>query len=226
MIPLPDSEASILIVEENEYHGLLMERQIAQRLENSRVVLARCADEALRFARTQPFDIAIVDFVLSDCDGLALLRSLNQIDPKLAIVVVAEELTEARTKEIFKCGCREILIKDNSFYSVVPRMIAGLHCRKMMIDRNHAGRPRETRPYRTGLDLLHRELAAPLNAILAAAEDILDRTNLVDNELAERVKTIQQSALSIKSSLSGSPGRFQSAPTDEKLELVEAVKSR
>jgi DNA-binding NarL/FixJ family response regulator len=206
MIPLSDSEASILIVEENEYHGLLMERQIAQRLDHSRVVLARCADEALRIARSQPFDIAIVDFVLSECDGLALLRSLNQIDPKLTIVVVAEDLTEASTREVFRCGCKEILIKDHSFYSVVPRMIAGLYHRKKMIG---ARERRDARLHVESFQFLHRELTVPLDNILAAAEAILGRTKLLDNDLTERVRSIHQSALSIKSSLSGTVGPEQ-----------------
>ena len=69
MVHVPESEPRILIVEENEYHGLLMERQIARRMEGSTVVIARCADEALRYARHQDFDVAVVDFVLGDCDG-------------------------------------------------------------------------------------------------------------------------------------------------------------
>ena len=104
MVYVPDSEPRILIIEENEYQGLLMERQIARRMEGSTVVIAGCADDALRYARLQKFDVAVVDFVLGDCDGLTLLRSLHQIDPDLAVIVVAEDVTETITREVFKSG--------------------------------------------------------------------------------------------------------------------------
>jgi ActR/RegA family two-component response regulator len=213
MVPLPDSEARILIVEENEYHGLLMERGIARRLDGSLVALARSADEAMRLARQQPFDIAVVDFVLADRDGLGLLCSLHQLDPDLAIIVITEDLSESIAKEVFRCGCQELLIKDSTYYAVVPRMAAGLYQRQRL--RRQAkhligGRGRidmRRSRQRFPADLCH-ELKGPLETILRTAKQILDDTGLEDNDLTERIRAIQDSAMRISSSFErfGKPG--------------------
>ena len=206
MVHVPESEPRILIVEENEYHGLLMERQIARRMEGSTVVIARCADEALRYARHQDFDVAVVDFVLGDCDGLALLRSLNQIDPDLAVIVVAEDISETVTKDAFRNGCVELLVKDSTYYAVIPRMVAGLYFKRCDCRRRRSPAKQVSYGSRAGHRHSEEEITTdvlddPLDAILKATKQILDRVDQSDRDVTRRVKAIRESTLRIKLSL-------------------------
>lgn len=205
MVPEREPEPKILVVEENEYHGLLMGRQISQRVENSQVMIAHGADEALRLARTNAFDVAVVDFVLSDCDGLSLLHSLYHLDPNLAIIVVADQLSEQITKEIFRHGCEELLIKDSSYYAVVPRMVAGLWQKKL---RSHNRPPvcGDTRRYERERALMPRpaiyhEIRRYLNEILQATSDILSVSAANDSDLTDKIMGIKASAAKIRLSL-------------------------
>ncbi|UCG60583.1 MAG: response regulator [Candidatus Zixiibacteriota bacterium] len=209
MTPEPNPEPKILIVEENEFHGLTMGRQISHRVDGSQVVIARNADDALRYARTQHFDIAVIDLVLSDCDGLSLVHSLHQIDTELAIIAVAEEVSDKISREALRCGCDELLVKDSSYYVVIPRMVVGLWSRK----KQRAGRNRESIDDRTipveAIEQTRIELKRELNhhveEIVRAARQILARSDLKDNDLAETVRLIHASALSVKNSLDTTP---------------------
>ena len=206
MVYVPDSEPRILIIEENEYHGLLMERQIARRMEGSTVVIAACADEALRYARLQKFDVAVVDFVLGDCDGLTLLRSLHQIDPDLAVIVVAEDITETITKEAFRNGCVELLVKDSTYYAVIPRMVAGLYLKQCTCGSRHRPNKRDTSSVlsergRPAEKITVDKLDDPLDTILRATKQILDRADETDLDVARRVQAIRESTMRIKLSL-------------------------
>ncbi len=201
-------EPRILIVEENEYHGLTMGRQISRRVDGSQIVIARSADDALGYARSQAFDIAVIDFTLSDCDGFGLLHSLHQINPNLAIIVVAEEISEKAAREIFKSGCDELLVKDSSFHAVIPRMVAGVWSRKQDhrsskgrgVDQHHRHRIRSEVAGQIRA-ALKQELHHHIEQIIRTTQQILARTDLDDNNLTESIKQIQQSALSVRRSL-------------------------
>ena len=225
MVYVPDSEPRILIIEENEYQGLLMERQIARRMEGSTVVIAGCADDALRYARLQKFDVAVVDFVLGDCDGLTLLRSLHQIDPDLAVIVVAEDVTETITREVFKSGCVELLVKDSTYYAVIPRMVAGLYLKQCT-----PGRRRLTPKHAVdgGVQVRHDltaniavdSLDDPLDTILRATKQILDQVETTDDDVTRRVEAIRESTMLIKLSLDRGLGRSSPASVSSATKTV------
>lgn len=193
-------EPRILIVEEDEYHGLLMEREISRRLETSSVVLTSSADEALRFARLQPFDVSVVDFAPSESGGLGFLKSLHRLNPEVAIIVVTDKITEAMTREVLRNGCREILVKDSSYYLIIPRMVAGLVCRDRTY-RPTAGSCRHNRCSASHFaDGLSIEVGSAVDVIINTVSLIADRAG-EDRALADMISDIQQSALQIKSSL-------------------------
>lgn len=195
------TEPRILIVEENEYHGLLMEQQISRRLDVTSVVITSSPDEALQYARSSRFDVAVVDLALGECDGLSFLKSLYQVAPDLAVIVVAEQITEAITREVLRSGCREILVKDSSYYLVIPRLVAGLIHRSRIPGDQKADLCRYKRNVvKCVADNLRNDLSAPTESILAMTGEIIGKT--LDNKmLTDRIAAIRRSALEIKASL-------------------------
>lgn len=200
-MPHKSREPRILIVEENESHGLLMERQIQRRLGDSLIVITGSADEALEFTRTHHFDIAVVDFGVTGCDGLSLLRSIHHLDPDIAVIVVTDEITETVTREVFRCGGRELLIKDGSYYVVVPRMVAGLYQRIRTEPGKFSRLRRQTSDSARCLqECLRDQLRDPIQTIIETAGEIIAGSANSDG-IKERVSAIRKSAMEMKSSL-------------------------
>ncbi|MEW6413478.1 MAG: response regulator [Candidatus Zixiibacteriota bacterium] len=194
-MPVPQNGPRILIVEENGYHGMLMEQQLARRLDRPLVVLVKTYEQALKAIQHQKFDIAVVDFSITGCSGTHLVRVLHHSDPELALIVVAENISEQMTKEVFGCGCEELLIKDSSYYAVIPRMVSGLYRRRQSLSQR-ADKPalpseRSARGY-------EHELAEPLNTILQTAEKILTENGCIDDEMTSRITAIHRSAQQLK----------------------------
>jgi len=178
-----------------------MEREITRRVELSSVVVTSSPYEALQHAHCEPFDIAVVDFTLSDCDPLGFLKALHRINPQLAVIAVAEEITETVTRQVFRHGCREILVKDSSYYRVIPRMVAGLVCRGQISKKDTVGHCQRINATTTCLARnLQEELGSPVDVILETTAQIIDKA-LGDKTLTDRIGAIRQSALQIKSSL-------------------------
>ena len=50
---------------------------------------ARDGQEALRFAKTERWDLVILDLLLPGVDGLSLLRALHATQPGLPVVIVS-----------------------------------------------------------------------------------------------------------------------------------------
>lgn len=78
--------ASVLIVDDEE-----VMREILQTLlerEECRVSVAVTGEDGLALARTQPFDVAIVDLMMPGLDGIATLDELKRIDEDLPVILI------------------------------------------------------------------------------------------------------------------------------------------
>ncbi len=200
---------------------MLMEQQIARRLNGSLVILAQSSAQARKAIQHQKFDIAVVDFCLADCDGANLVRALHQADPDLAVIVVAQDISEQMTKEVFRCGCEELLIKDSSYYAVIPRMVSGLYRRRQLSRADHTNRVRAVNRRMTHDQT--SEMNESLETILRTAENILMDADPTDGELTSRISEICRSARQLKAMCERSP---QISESPSKLTLDKVLAGR
>ncbi len=78
--------ASVLIVDDEE-----IMREILQALlerEGCRVSLAASGEEGLSLARSQPFDVAVVDVMMPGIDGIETLDELRKLDDELPVILI------------------------------------------------------------------------------------------------------------------------------------------
>ena len=52
------------------------------------VTTAQSGEQALRFARENPFDLVLTDYKMAGMDGLTLLNELLKVDPSIIVVMM------------------------------------------------------------------------------------------------------------------------------------------
>ena len=79
---------NILIVDDNEDHQILMEEALKQHRQNVEVVFACTGEECIYKLSKEAFDAIIIDYSLSDMNGLEVLRRLNCKENKYTAIMV------------------------------------------------------------------------------------------------------------------------------------------
>ncbi len=85
--------ASILLVDDDE----LLRETLRDTLENAGYEVKAAADgaEALRHFRDHGADLIIADIFMPEMDGLALLRAVRGIDPKVPVIAISGQTGHA-----------------------------------------------------------------------------------------------------------------------------------
>jgi DNA-binding response OmpR family regulator len=78
--------------------------------------------EALRCARSEHFDVAILDLLLPRIDGLAVLRDLRQHHPDLPVVILSARSDLPTKLRGFGLGAADYLSKPFSFDELIARI--------------------------------------------------------------------------------------------------------
>ncbi|UCD62768.1 MAG: response regulator [Candidatus Zixiibacteriota bacterium] len=200
-----------MIFEANRDCSQIVLSHINRRLRDSSVTICSGLDQLTSVATSAGFDVAIVDFPAKNPDGLAIVESLRRSDPNLAIAAVVENVTEDLMKRLFDLGCEELLVKDSSFYRVVPQLIDSLYRRRQKrVRESSVASPPQVRPAASAQRIIRdfsREINVPLARILDAADTILRNPARRDFELQNRIRNIRNAARQIKNSLEAFAGK-------------------
>jgi CheY-like chemotaxis protein len=86
-LPAAPAGASILVVDDNEQIGEMLVELLQRHGFNVRV--AHNGRRALAHLALQPADLVITDIFMPDCDGLELLRQLQQLKPRPRVVAMS-----------------------------------------------------------------------------------------------------------------------------------------
>ncbi|MYI74035.1 MAG: sigma-54-dependent Fis family transcriptional regulator, partial [Acidobacteria bacterium] len=100
---------SVLIVDDEEVMRDVLESLLVR--EGCRVRLAASGEEAIEAAEAESLDVAIVDVMLPDINGIEVLERLKGIDPELPVVMITAFGTAANTREAFKRGAFDFIEK-------------------------------------------------------------------------------------------------------------------
>ena len=68
-------------------------------------------EEALTFARSQPFDLAILDIKLKKMSGIAVLEELRKIDGNISAMMLTGYPTMETAREALKLGAGQYCVK-------------------------------------------------------------------------------------------------------------------
>lgn len=75
------------------------------------VTAAQSGEQALRFAREEPFDLVLTDYMMAGMDGLTLLSELLKLDPSIIVVMMTAHGSVESVKEALRGGAFDYLEK-------------------------------------------------------------------------------------------------------------------
>jgi DNA-binding response OmpR family regulator len=81
------------------------------RSEGYEVVTAKDGREALELVRQAPFDLVLLDLLLPDMDGWAILQQIRDIRPSSRVVILCADVDAEGTIEAFRLGAVDVLLK-------------------------------------------------------------------------------------------------------------------
>ena len=90
---------------------------------NCEIVTANSYDHALLLARTDSFDLYILDNWLPDRSGVDLCLRLREIDPKTPILFYSGAAFEADKKRALSSGAQEYLTKPAGSHQLVATVL-------------------------------------------------------------------------------------------------------
>jgi DNA-binding response OmpR family regulator len=110
---------SLLLVEdEPKLRDSLLE---GLRMEHLAATGAANGTEALRQIETQPFDLIVLDWMLPDCEGLEIVRSLRDRGNQVPVLVISARGGSANREAALRAGATDFLAKPFSFDQLLDR---------------------------------------------------------------------------------------------------------
>ena len=111
----------LLVDDELGYLEVLGKRMSKRNLE---VTPASSGTEAVRRARQQSFDVAVVDLKMEDMDGIEVLKVLKMMDPNLAVIILTGHGSEQAAREGMALGAFDYLTKPCELSDLLTRIYA------------------------------------------------------------------------------------------------------
>ena len=216
----------ILIVEPNNYHARLIERELLETYPSSSISTFSAASTALEELRRNSFDIAVISLELPDVDSAVFVALVRKEHRNLPIIVTgygsnAETETTFATKnlsatrnwghpaaEAARAGADEYVVKDSTFHQAIPRLLRDVYYRYMAAAQEKEQpdvklqQKADAKLIRITTGTLYHEINNPLMTILGLCELILNNGYERDQEIIKKVKGIKKSAQRIQSALS------------------------
>jgi DNA-binding response OmpR family regulator len=112
----------ILVVEDETRMADLLRRGLTE--EGHRVVAAGDGETGLELARSNPFDVIVLDVMLPRMDGMTVARRLREGRNQTPILMLTARDTAADTIKGLDCGADDYLTKPFSFDVLLARLRA------------------------------------------------------------------------------------------------------
>jgi DNA-binding response OmpR family regulator len=116
----PKNGPTILYVEDDEDTRELVTYLLAR--SNYEVVSAESYDDALLMARTNQFDLYLIDNWMSGGSGIDLCKKLREFDPWTPILFYSGAAYERDKQEAFAAGAQAYLVKPADNYELIQEV--------------------------------------------------------------------------------------------------------
>ena len=101
--------AAVLVADDEEIMRDILESLLTR--EGCKVSLAASGEEALQLAKSESFDIAIVDVMMPGIDGIQTLEELKRLDDQMPVIIITAFGTAGNTRQAFKSGAFDFIEK-------------------------------------------------------------------------------------------------------------------
>jgi len=123
MFAVSITRSNILIVDDNEDHKILMEDALKQHNQNIDVMFACTGEECIHKLSKEAFDAIIIDYSLSDMNGLEVLKSINCKENNYPVIMVTAFGDENIAVEAMKVGACDYVAKEEGYLKRLPSIV-------------------------------------------------------------------------------------------------------
>lgn len=133
-IPMP--KKNILIADDESAIRSLLEKLL--RDERHRLFFASDGEEAVRFAKMHPMDLAVLDMVMPRMGGLEAIKEIKAIDEHTEVLIITGNAELGSLNEaLFDYGAVDYLIKPFDLVELKLTVKRALHNRDLMLRNTH-----------------------------------------------------------------------------------------
>ena len=131
---MKDLPGTLLVVDDDEANRDLLSRRLERT--GYAVTVAESGRQAIELVRTRPFDLVLLDVMMSGLSGLEVLRQLRQAYPATELpVIMATALTDSEdVVQALHMGANDYVSKPLDFPVVLARIQAQLSLKRAMED--------------------------------------------------------------------------------------------
>lgn len=156
----------ILVIEDDP--SILRGLQLNLGMEGYAVRSATDGETGLMLARTERFDLVLVDLMLPRLSGLEIIRELRRDDPDLPVLILSAKGQESDKVAGLQLGADDYMVKPFSLKELLARIGALLRRRRV---RGETGAPRSVRK----AGLVELDLAARRATVAGRALELTTR---------------------------------------------------
>ncbi|HPR98610.1 MAG TPA: response regulator [Methanomassiliicoccales archaeon] len=109
-----NARLSVLMVEDNPAHADLCREHLSQ--EEFELFVARTGSEALAMAKTRPYDVVLLDYLLPDTNGMDLLPRVRGLQPNSIIMFVSAVDDPDLSYQAMRAGASDYVIKGLGYF--------------------------------------------------------------------------------------------------------------
>jgi two-component system cell cycle sensor histidine kinase/response regulator CckA len=117
------SSHKILIVDDNEDHQVLMEESLRQFMHDVEIVFVSTGGECILGLLKENYDLIVIDYNLSDMNGLDVLREVNNRQYHCPVIMVTAFGDENVAVEAMKLGACDYIVKSGDYLKRLPAIV-------------------------------------------------------------------------------------------------------
>ena len=114
------AKCRVLYVDDHEDSGFMFQQLLS--LSDYEVSIAISVKQAMRLAKTEDFDLYVLDRRLPDGSGVELCRRLNVLSPDVAIIFYTGDAYELQRQEGISAGAAEYIPKPH-----IDKLVEAVH---------------------------------------------------------------------------------------------------
>ena len=120
---MSDKKMNILIVDDNKDHQVLMEEALVKLIDEVNIVFASTGEECFHELIKEKYDAIVIDFNLSDMDGLEVLRRMKYNEYFIPAIMVTAFGDENIAVDAMKLGAFDYIVKSDEYLNRLSSII-------------------------------------------------------------------------------------------------------